>query len=304
MTMPNFLIIGAAKAGTTALYHYLQQHPQIYMSPHKEPRFFALEGESIDFQGPGDKTRFRFVTDMDSYRTLFDGVSDEIAIGEASPWYLYVPQAGERIKHHLPDVKLIAILREPVARAYSNFIHALREGLEPLKDFTRAMEAEAERINNNWSYRWHYKQKGFYYGQIKHYLNLFEQEQLKIYLYEDFISDPASLLEDIFRFLEVDDTFVPDLSRKHNVSGIPRNVFLDRFLIRDTRPKRVLNRLIPSKRLRQPLKNKLMKLNLRPKPPLEPEAKERFKQEYREDILKLQELIQRDLSKWLVTSSN
>ena len=303
MTMPNFLIIGAAKAGTTALYHYLQQHPQIYMSPHKEPRFFALEGESIDFQGPGDKTRFRFVTDMDSYRALFDGVSDEIAIGEASPWYLYVPQAGDRIKHHLPDVKLIAILREPVARAYSNFVHALREGLEPLEDFAQAMEAEAERISHNWSYRWHYRQKGFYYGQIKHYFELFDREQIKVYLYEDFISNPASLLEDIFRFLGVDETFEPNLSRKHNVSGIPRNVLLDQFLIRDTRPRRILTRLLPSKRLRQPLKNKLMKLNLRPKPPLEPSVKERFQQEYREDILKLQELIQRDLSKWLLTSN-
>ena len=304
MTMPNFLIIGAAKAGTTALYHYLQQHPQIYMSPHKEPRFFALEGESIDFQGPGDKTRFRFVTDMESYRALFDGVSGEIAIGEASPWYLYVPQAGDRIKHHLPDVKLIAILREPVARAYSNFIHALREGLEPVEDFAQAMEAEAERISHNWSYRWHYKQKGFYYGQIKHYFELFDREQIKVYLYEDFISNPASLLQDIFRFLGVDETFVPNLSRKHNVSGIPRNVFLDQFLIRDTRPKRILTRLLPSKRLRQPLKNQLMKLNLRPKPPLEPSVKERFQQEYREDILKLQELIQRDLSKWLLTTKH
>ena len=299
MTMPNFLIIGAAKAGTTALYHYLQQHPQIYMDPYKEPRFFALEGEPIDFRGPGDMTRFRFVTDMESYRALFKGVSNEIAIGEASPWYLYVPQAGERIKHHLPDVKLIAILREPVARAYSNFIHALREGLEPLDDFAQAMEAESERIRQNWSYRWHYKQKGFYYGQIKHYFDLFNREQIKIYLYEDFTSNPASLLQDIFCFLGVDDTFVPDLSRKHNVSGIPRSYVLDRFLIRDTRLKRVLTPLIPSKTLREQLTKKLMKLNLRQKPPLEPEVRARFKQEYREDILKLQELIQRDLSRWL-----
>ena len=302
MTMPNFLIIGAAKAGTTALYHYLQQHPQIYMSPHKEPRFFALVGEEINFQGPGDKTRFRFVTDIDSYRALFDGVSDQIAIGEASPWYLYVPQAGERIKHHLPKVKLIAILRDPVARAYSNFIHALREGLEPLEDFAQAMAAEEERINLNWSYRWHYKQKGFYYGQLKHYFDLFDREQIKVYLYDDFITDPVSLLKDIHRFLGVDDNFVPDLSHKHNVSGIPRSHLLDQFLIRDTRLRRVLTPLLPSKTLREQLTNKLMKLNLRPKPPLEAEVRERFRQEYREDILKLQDLIQRDLSKWLVGS--
>ncbi|MGK7947882.1 MAG: sulfotransferase [Xenococcaceae cyanobacterium] len=304
MTMPNFLIIGAAKAGTTALYHYLQQHPQIYMSPHKEPRFFALEGQPLDFRGPGDKTRFKFVTDLDSYRALFDGVSHQIAIGEASPWYLYVPQAGERIKHYLPQVKLIAILREPVARAYSNYTHALREGLEPLEDFALAMDAESERISQNWSYRWHYQQKGFYYGQLKHYFNLFDREQIRVYLYDDFIRNPVSLLQDIFRFLEVEDSFIPDLSRKHNVSGIPRNVALDQFLIRDTRPKRVLKRLFPAKILRQQLKNKIMELNLRPKPPLEPKAKKRFQQVYREDILQLQKLIQRDLSRWLETTNN
>jgi hypothetical protein len=79
MTMPNFLIIGAAKAGTTALYHYLERHPQIFMSPQKEPRFFAIEGEKINFHGPGDMTRYRYVTDMKTYCLLFKNVSYEVA---------------------------------------------------------------------------------------------------------------------------------------------------------------------------------------------------------------------------------
>ncbi len=299
MTMPNFLIIGAAKSGTTALYEYLKQHPQIYMSPHKEPRFFALEGESLNFQGPGDKDRFRFVTDLNEYQALFDDVSDEIAIGEASPWYLYVPKAAERIKHHIPDAKLIVILREPVHRAYSNYIHAIREGLEPLDDFAEAMEAEEQRIREHWSYRWHYKQKGFYYSQLKRYFELFNRNQIKVYFYDDFKENPIDLLQDIFRFLGVNDRFVPDLSQKHNVSGIPKNYLLDKSLMRGNFLKKVLTFLFPFKQLRRQLKHRLMQWNLRKKPPLDSALYRRFKEEYREDILKLQDLLQMDLSRWL-----
>ena len=145
MKMPNFMIIGAAKAGTTALYKYLEEHPQIFMSPQKEPRFFALEGEKIDFRGPGAMTRFRYVTDIETYRLLFKNVSNELAIGEASTWYLYIPKAAKGIRHYLPNVKLIVMLRDPVQRAYSNFLGLRREGVEPLEDFTEAMVAEKER---------------------------------------------------------------------------------------------------------------------------------------------------------------
>ena len=93
MIMPNFLIIGAAKSGTTALYHYLKQHPQIYMSPVKEPRFFAYEGEQLAFCGPGDqRIKDSSITDIDTYQLLFRDVLNETAIGEASPVYLCSPQ--------------------------------------------------------------------------------------------------------------------------------------------------------------------------------------------------------------------
>src|SRR5688572_28750810 len=98
MTMPNFLIIGPAKSATTSVYHYLDQHPQIYMSPVKEPRFFAYEGEKPAFVGPGDEAFANSsITEIDAYRALFRGVTGEVAIGEASPNYLYIPKAPERI---------------------------------------------------------------------------------------------------------------------------------------------------------------------------------------------------------------
>jgi hypothetical protein len=112
MTMPNFLIIGAGKSGTTSLYHYLGEHPDVFMSPVKEPGFFVYEGETLRFCGPGDdKANRKFITDISSYQALFEAVSHENAVGEASPSYIYRKKASEQIWHHLPDAKLIAILR-------------------------------------------------------------------------------------------------------------------------------------------------------------------------------------------------
>ncbi len=299
MTLPNFLIIGAGKSGTTSLFNYFKEHPQIYMSPQKEPRFFAIEGEKIDFQGPGDLTRFRYVTDIESYRLLFKNVSHEVAIGEASTWYLCVPKAAERIKHYLPDVKLIVMLRDPVERAYSNFSGLRREGVESLEDFSQAMAAEKERIENNWSPAWHYQQTGFYYNQLKRYFDLFEKSQIKIYLYEDFKTNSTNVVQDIFRFLGVDDTIVTDTSQKHNVSGIPRNRALHKFLKQSNPLRGFLHSLVPAK-LRQRVKTNLINLNLQNKSqPLSPEIRKQFIEVYQEDILKLQELIDRDLSQWL-----
>jgi len=179
--MPNFLIIGAMKSGTTSLYHYLKQHPQIYMSPVKEPKFFALEGEPFysDSRGSGGLARIKGIRELKSYQEQFEGVSHEIAIGEASPLYIYVPKAVERIKYYIPEAKLIAILRHPVDRAYSHFLHWIQRGLEPLdSNFESVIREEEIRISQDWSPNWHYKQRGSYYQQLKRYYENFNREQI------------------------------------------------------------------------------------------------------------------------------
>jgi hypothetical protein len=297
--MPNFLVIGAAKAGTTSLYQYLCQHPQIYMSPHKEPRFFALEGRHLAFNGPGDMTRFHFVQNKEQYESLFQGVKNELAIGEVSPWYLYVEQAPLKIKEHIPHAKLIAILRDPVDRAYSNFLHARREQLEPLDDFAEAMEAEEERIKNNWSYRWHYKQKGFYYNQIRRYMDIFPSKNIKIYLYEDFCENPKKILNDIGTFLNVDAAVAWDTQQRYNSAGSPRSRLVADVLKRTRRFAPLLAGNESMRRLSRRTKNFLTSLNTAPAPRLPATARARFVDEYREDILRLQDLLGRDLSSWL-----
>jgi hypothetical protein len=295
--LPNFLVIGAAKAGTTAIWYHLDQHPQVFMSPHKEPRYFALCDGPVDFRGPGDSTRFRFVTDFDEYQSLFDGVDDELAIGEASPWYLYVQSAAPAIKKVLPDVKLVAILREPVERAFSNYLHAVREGLEPLATFREAMEAEGDRIDAGWSPRFHYVQKGFYFRQLSHYLQYFDPAQLRIYTYDEFIRDPKSLFTDLYDFLGVDAGFVGDYGRRLNVAWVPRSQSLGRALREGNLLTRTAGKVLP-RNFRHRIKNWIAAANRRSKPVLSVEDRDHFRRSYREDVVQLEGLLGRSLATW------
>lgn len=301
MTLPNFLVIGAAKTGTSSLYNYLKQHPQIYMSPAKEPKYFAFnEGEKVCFNGPGDMAaNLGVTTDIDSYRKLFEGVTDEIAIGECSPSYLYCQGTPKRIKNVLADVKVIAILRNPVERAYSNFLHLFSSGREPLNSFEQALKAEQERIKSNWEYFWHYKNQGFYYKKLKHYFDIFDREQIKVYLYEDYQSEPIMLLKDIFAFLDVDSNFMPNLSKRYHVNKSPKSLTFHSLIARPNLARSLVQTLLPTK-WQKKIGRAVKKLNQSDiKPEIDPSVKNKLILEYREDIIKLQDLIHEDLSNWL-----
>lgn len=297
--LPNFLVIGAEKSGTTSLDDYLGQHPEIYMSPIKEPRFFALEGHDLSFNGPGDRTAAisrSSVTELDRYQALFEGVSGEKAVGETSPIYLYSPEAAERIRRHLPRAKVIAILRNPVDRAYSAYLQKVKEGREKLS-FARALEEEETRLQNNWAPGWGYKRIGFYLAQLRRYYELFGAEQIRVYLYEDLESDPRCVLRDVFRLLEVDDRFIPDTSRRYNVAAVPRSRVVFELV---GRPNPVTSRLGPH--LPKPVGRAAARLrswNLVRPPRLSAETRRDLVALYRPDILRLQDLIGRDLSGWL-----
>lgn len=295
--LPNFLLIGAPKSGTTALYNYLNQHPDIYMSPVKEPHFFAFEDEALSFQGPKVTINDTTITSLEAYQRLFQNAADETAVGEASALYLSIPKASERIKHYLPDAKLIAILRNPVDRAYASFMQLMRDGREPLRDFSQALQAEELRIQDNWGFLWRYQRLGLYAAQLHHYLDKFDRSQMKICLYDDFKANPVALLQDIFNFLTVDSSFIPDMSIKHNVSGIPRNPLLHAFLKRPNLVKELMKPFIPDQ-MRTQFVSSLRNRNLE-KPELSSTVKHQLVNAFREDILELQTLLDRDLSAWL-----
>jgi hypothetical protein len=302
MTLPNFLIIGAAKSGTSSLFSYLGQHPQIYTSPIKGPCFFAFEeGETVKVFGPGDQATFdrHIVTDRRAYESLFDGVRDEKAFGEASVLYLYSPTAAARIKRAVPDVKLIALLRNPVDRAFSSYSHLRRDGRETLDDFGKGLLAEESRVNAQWQHLWHYTRLGFYHAQLTRYYDLFDPGQIAVYTSDEFRDQPLKVLRELFSFLGVDDRFVPDVSMRHNVSGTPKSRSLHRFLTRPNSVKNIVKPWLPSV-LRKKLRGKALKWNtVVGNSRLSEETRSYLVNLYRDDVLKLQSLIQRDLCHWL-----
>lgn len=296
MVMPNFLIIGASKGGTTTLNYVLDQHPEIFMCPVKETGFFWAYGEQLTYHEPGSqKLRYRVVDNPEQYQKLFRKASGYKAIGEASVRYLCHPKSPSLIHQFIPKVKLIAILRQPADRAFSSYLHNLRDGMEPCKNFAEAIVQEKQGLRDHWI-ALRYLEHGMYFSAIQRYLQFFNHSQLFIRLFEDLQQNPHSLFEDLFRFLEVDDTFIPDLSHKHNVSGIIRNPWL-RWLWTNTVKLRVYLRPIISGRLRHNLSEWVYK-DVQ-KQTLSTQLKMELTEYYREDILKLQDLLGRDLSSWL-----
>jgi hypothetical protein len=293
---PNFIIIGAMKAATTSIYTYLKQHPDIFMTKVKEPMFFNNFNQNTDFKVLGNKSKK--VNSLLDYFSMFGSVKNESAIGEASPVYIYNEKAPYLIKEHLPDVKIIAILRQPTDRAYSNFLHTKRADRENVNSFEQAIKIEKERISDNWSPLYHYIQKGFYSVQLKRYYNLFPKENIKVYLFEDVVKTPKETLKDIFKFLNVDENIEIDVSKKSNVSGTPKGIL--GFILKKMRYYNLMPKFAISDYLPTFIISLLFKSVYKDTEKLDSVLrKELTDKYYREEILKLEKLIDRDLSNWL-----
>ena len=298
MTMPNFFIIGAVRSGTTSIYNYLAQHPEIYVSPVKEPKYFQYDGlpsprgnEKRDAaDGRAAQHDHGAVTDMKAYQALFSGVMGEKAVGEASVGYLTAPGAPERIHAVVPDAKIIAMLRNPIDRAFSSFLFHIRINRETNHDFTQAVQADGWR-------RRHYIEDGMYFKALQQYLSVFNRDHVFVCLYNDFVEDPLGLIRGIFDFLGVDREFTPDMSIRYNVSGIPKSRWLHRMIWVLSKPVKCLaGPFIPAgleKSVRRVSGSNLHR------PKIDPEARRYLLDAYEKDIANLQELIGRDLSQWL-----
>jgi hypothetical protein len=298
MTLPNFLVIGAAKSGTTSLHYYLQQHPDVFLPALKENYFFAFEDQDVHHDGPGDRSSDRVtITRLEDYCALFSDANDEAALGEVCDGYLVVPGSAERIRRHVPDAKLIAILRQPVEGAYSMHRYLRRDGREPVADFEEAFRLGPERVKANWRYFWNYRGLGCYATLLEPYFALFDRQQIRVFLYEDLRGDPARVMRDTFTFIGVDPAFQPDVSRRHNPSGVPRSQMLHRLIKRPSRAKSVYRTLVPDA-LHRRIAPRLETANLK-RDGLSPDLRKKLTSEYRDEILKLQDLIERDLSGWL-----
>jgi len=293
MTLPNFFILGAQKCGTDALYNALRQHPDIYMSPNKEPFFFIMDGDLPGYRIPTPGYKNRLVYNLDQYLQLFEGAVDQKAVGEASAIYLssyYPERTAERIFRRVPDARLIAVLRQPADRAYSAFNYYHARDLEPLSNFNQALAAEAARVQANDFPDIRHRLNGYYYANLKPYFDQFPPEQIRVYLYEDWSANPTNVLRDIFCFLNVDET--PNIQvQKLNITFCYRSKLLRKFLIK--------SKLLLPEWSSTKLYQQLTLWNRVKPPPLAPALRRALTEGYRQDILRLQTLINRDLAHWL-----
>lgn len=296
--LPNFLVIGAARAGTTSLHHYLGSHPEIYMSPVKEPNYFAYDGERFEFRSlaPGWRELARLsVTDSRAYHDLFRNVSGEKAIGEISPSYMRSPGAAERIHKTIPEARLIAVLRDPAERAFTNYLGRLRDGTERCPDPHEAIGGALRGEGPEWRSEL-YLDLGCYYARLRPFFEQFARDRIRVCFFEDFVRDSGTVLRDLFAFLGVDPEFVPDTSMVHNPTGTIDNPLV-RFAWTSTRTLRVrLGPWVP-----EPMRRaawSLLRRNLS-RPALPPDLRAALVEYYRPDVLELEKLLDRELSAWL-----
>ena len=295
--LPTFFLLGAPKAGTTALYAMLKQHPDVFLPARKEPHYFAYRDHPLEFGGPADVRimRHMVIQDEGSYRSQYCG-RPERATGDASAMQLYVPGTSERIRAAVPDARLIAILRDPVQRAFSSWLHLVRDDRETLS-FEDALDAEDERIAAGWIPLWHYRRASRYAEQLERWFDVFPVDQILILFHDELRSNSAAVLGRTFTFLGVDPGVPVATNVERNVSGIPRSRRLQRILSRPHPLKDVLRRAVPGE-VRERTIAWLRNRNVAHRPEIQPATAERLRDEVTDDVVRLEAMLRVDLSRW------
>jgi len=298
---PNFFIVGAGKAGTTSLWEYLKQHPQIAMPAelrHKEPCFFSAH--------------YPYRPNLETYLGLFADAAGKKAIGESSHAHLTSPESAEFIKMTYPDAKIIIILRNPVERAFSLYQWMLRDGYEWLYPFEKALSAEDKRLKDehfeyhapHYYYNYLYYHSGLYSEQVLRYTERFPKEQIKILLFDDLKSDAIRLIQELYRFLEVDPYFIPQL-KIHNKAQTP--LFVSKQYFFRTRMPILLKQCYVPKPIRKWLTQSIIAMNISlgkyRSLKLNPATRHDLLNRYQDDIDKTSQLIERNLDMWLTKKS-
>jgi hypothetical protein len=231
MPLPDFLIAGVPKAGTTALHAALVQHPGLFLPQVKEPKFFLSDGPPPATGGPGDvQTYQEHVWRQDDYEALFAPAPHGALLGEATPFYLYDLESHSRIKALVPSARLIVLLRDPVDRAHSNWTHLWNAGLEPEADFLTACRAEPARQAAGWAAFWHYISLGRYGEQVRHLYEHFPREQVLLMRYRELKDDPAAALDRVCAFLGVATGVLTSIPRENVNRHVVEDDDLNRVL--------------------------------------------------------------------------
>lgn len=301
MALPDFLVIGVPKAGTTAVHAALAHHPDLFLSKVKEPKYFLTDGPPPTRGGPGDAQTYReHVWRREDYEALFDAAPDGALRGESTPFYLYDRFAQCRIRRAIPDVRMIALLRDPVERAHSNWAHLWSYGLEPIDDFIEACRAEKRRAEAGWAIFWRYVSLGRYGEQLQDLYGLFPRDQVLTLRYRRLCREPARALDMICEFLGVRTGLIESIPLE-NVTNHVEDSTSTRVLRLLLRAGARLGAHMPAPVRHatwQPFITALHR-ERRPRQPLTWEQRKRLIPYFAEDIALLGDLTGEDYSDWL-----
>jgi hypothetical protein len=304
ITVPDFMIVGAPRCGTSALYTYLSRHPRIFMPIEKEPMFFSAWRRKpfIEIREPHRPLDW-VVSSPEDYLALFRPAKKNQILGEASTWYLYDYQHaisnilslyGDRHK----EIKIIILLRNPADRAWSHYLNQVSMRRESM-DFESAIQPEVvfSRLKKKYPLTYDYIGFGCYFSQVKAYLNQFDK--VRVAVFEEFFRETGASLSSVYDFLGVRPPVHQVKLNKVNMSGRPKGPVSTSALNLIFRPNLIKTAIKPffPHRFRAQIKYKLKNALVR-REKLDPELRQRLLENYLEDCSKLEQLLNRDLSLW------
>ena len=292
--LPDFLIVGVAKCGTTSLVKYLENHPEILFSKKKEPRYLTYDLLSEKgYKGPGDfRPKKIAVKSLNDYKAQFLYMPSKTK-GEASTdTIFYYKHSIPKIKKEIGDPKIIIILRDPVRRAISAYSHLVREDREKL-DFKEALKNEKKRLSNGFECIWAYAEGGLYFEPVKAFIHAFKN--VKVIIFENFIAEGDKEIGEILDFLSLSKEFNFE-KVKFNKSGRPKSRIINKFLTRKSLVKTVISFLI-GKQTALTIKNKVQERNLE-KIHIGIETQKELYNYFKNDITKLESFLNINLEVW------
>lgn len=296
---PDFFIVGAPKCGTTAMYIYLKEHPEIFMSEEKELHYFGSDLKSHWFQ-----------RDLDKYLSHFSEGNGMKRVGEASVWYLYSKKAAKEIKDFSPSSRIIIMLRNPIDMMYSNYYQFLYNGNENLPSFKEAIEAEEDRKCGKSVPETVHFAEGLFYSdtarfsqQVQRYFDVFNRERVHVIIYDDFKSDTAKVYGETLEFLEVDPSFLPNF-KIINPNKLVRIKTLRNLIVKPPGWYTTAGRILLPDSLREYMVhllkgfNKQFNTSFEVRPPMDPELRRRLRKRFEPEVEQLSSLLGRDLTHW------